>query len=549
MNVTVPKPARSRVRRYSTCAFAAIILFGAVLAPSLLQAQRRGTIEVGGFAHYTVLDDDDLLGKRSVGVGARLGVFALPSLSLEGEYSLGTIKDNVRGVDSWIPFRGYAVGHTSLTSSTRLFLGVGYKFERWVHDQTDNEYEFAFTALVGVRKCLGTWSVRPELAYDRNPSAHYQTSLAGTSQYFAFRVGLSRFYGPGSGTCGESERPVSATRPASPSPVAATRPASPHVSATLSASPSSVVANGSTTLTWGSMNARTCAALRPRNWTTKTATSGSDSVQVQAETTYWILCRGPGGRDSASATVSIFIPPPPSLPPPAPPPPRTPTVTLGGATTIDEGENTTLSWTSTDATSCSTQSPQRWGGSTGTTGNTTVSPGQNTTYTIQCTGPGGTSNTASATVEVRIRPRTISILGSALIRFDSANVNPGRPSTDPVVRATMDSLNMLANRMNNAPTANVVVVGNTDYVGSDAQNDAVSDRRARAVYAYLRSRVTDRDKLANTIVWSCGERNANQAPPQPPERERGRFVDRNVTVYVNQPDNVIRAPGCRQIMP
>jgi outer membrane protein OmpA-like peptidoglycan-associated protein len=222
---------------------------------------------------------------------------------------------------------------------------------------------------------------------------------------------------------------------------------------------------------------------------------------------------------------------------------------LNGGTIIEEGGSATLSWTSTDATACAAQSPPGWAGSSAPGGSAIVRPGQNTTYTIQCTGPGGNSNTASATVEVRIRPRTISILGAALFRFDSSNVDPNRAARDPVVRAALDSLNMLADRMNNAPTANVVFVGNTDYVGTNAYNDALSERRARSVYAYLSSRITDPGKLSNTIVWACGEKNANQTPPRPPEAEKGRFLDRNVTVYVNQPDNVIRAPNCRRIMP
>jgi outer membrane protein OmpA-like peptidoglycan-associated protein len=503
------------------------MMLATLLVPSLLSAQRAGTVELGGFGYYTLLDDDILLGKNAWGAGGRLGFFALRYLSVEAEYSWANINDdNVRGVTSWTPFRGFVLGHLSLGSSTRFIAGIGYKQDRWAHDQTDNEFEDGFTALAGFRKCFNKWSIRPEFVFDQNPSPNFQTPVTETSRYFSFRFGVSRFFGRGSGSCGEPEPPVSAT---------------------LSANPSTVSSNGgSTTLSWTSMNAKSCVALSPSSWTTKTATSGSETVQVASQTTYSIECRGSGGRDTASATVSLAAPPPP---PPPPTPPAAPTVTLTGAGTIDEGGSATLSWTSTNATSCSTQSPNGWAGSTATSGSATVRPTQNTTYTIQCTGPGGNSNTASATVEVRIRPRTISILGAALFRFDSSNVDPARAESDPVVRAALDSLNALADRMNNAPTANVVFVGNTDYVGSDAYNDALSERRARSVYAYLRSRITDQSKLSNTIVWACGEKNANQTPPRPPEREKGRFVDRNVTVYVNQPDNVIRAPNCRQITP
>jgi len=506
-----------------------VAVLAVLLMPSLLLAQRAGTIELGGFGQFTRLDDDVLLGEHSYGGGGRLGVFAMRYISLEAEYSYGHIKDgNVRNVDAWTPFRGFVIGHFSLASKTRLLLGAGYKNDRWVHDTTGNQYEDAFTALAGIRQCFGKWSVRPEVVFDLNPSPNFQTPDTEQSKYFGFRLGISRFFGRGSGTCGK----------AAPKPM---------LTVSLTANPSTVAAGGgSSTLSWTSMNARSCTASRPAGWTTKTTTTGSESVQVRTETTYWIVCRGAGGQDSASATVSIAAPPPP---PPPPPPPAAPTVTLSGATTIDEGASATLSWTSTNATSCATQSPANWAGSSATSGSRSVNPGQSTTYTIQCTGPGGNSNTASATVEVRIRPRIISILGAALFHFDSSNVDPSKATTDPVVRAAIDSLNMLADRMNNAPTTNVVLVGNTDYMGSDAYNDALSERRARAVYAYLAGRITDRSKLSSTIVWACGEKNANQTPPRPPEREKGRFVDRNVTVYVNQNESVIKAPDCRRISP
>jgi hypothetical protein len=69
-----------------------------------------------------------------------------------------------------------------------------------------------------------------------------------------------------------------------------------------------------------------------------------------------------------------------------------------GPITIANNTAATISWTSSDATSCSV-APTGWGGTSNagiSTGNLTSS----VTYTITCTGPGGNSNPDSVTVNV-----------------------------------------------------------------------------------------------------------------------------------------------------
>ena len=69
-------------------------------------------------------------------------------------------------------------------------------------------------------------------------------------------------------------------------------------------------------------------------------------------------------------------------------PPPTCALTLN-PTTITSGQSSTLSWSSTNATSC-TGNNFSMGGAT--SGSTSVSPSSNTTYTASCTGPGGSVN-------------------------------------------------------------------------------------------------------------------------------------------------------------
>src|SRR5467141_3345639 len=89
-----------------------------------------------------------------------------------------------------------------------------------------------------------------------------------------------------------------------------------------------------------------------------------------------------------------------TTPPPAPAPapaPAQPTVTLSAdPTSINKGDSSTLSWTSTNATQL-TIAPEV--GTVTAEGSTKVTPSDSITYTITASGPGG-SATATARVTV-----------------------------------------------------------------------------------------------------------------------------------------------------
>ena len=80
-----------------------------------------------------------------------------------------------------------------------------------------------------------------------------------------------------------------------------------------------------------------------------------------------------------------------------------PTATLTASTTpIFSGQSTTLTWSSTNnATSCTASGA--WTGTKLTSGTLVVSPTANSTYTITCSGAGGTSSASSVTVTVNTR--------------------------------------------------------------------------------------------------------------------------------------------------
>jgi hypothetical protein len=151
------------------------------------------------------------------------------------------------------------------------------------------------------------------------------------------------------------------------------------------ANPTTITTGSSSSLTWSSANATSCMASG--GWTGAEATSGTQNVSPTSTTTYTLTCTGASGTTApGSVTVTVSAAP-------------APTVTLSaGPTTIASGDNSTLTWSSTNATSCTASGG--WTGTQATSGKLSVSPTSTTTYTLTCTGTGGTTAPASATVTV-----------------------------------------------------------------------------------------------------------------------------------------------------
>jgi hypothetical protein len=78
--------------------------------------------------------------------------------------------------------------------------------------------------------------------------------------------------------------------------------------------------------------------------------------------------------------------------------PTIPTLTFNGSPlSITDGATSTLTWSSTDTTSCTASNG--WAGSKALSGNQIVAPTSTTTYALSCTGAGGT---ASSTVVIGV---------------------------------------------------------------------------------------------------------------------------------------------------
>src|SRR5258708_15068224 len=160
-------------------------------------------------------------------------------------------------------------------------------------------------------------------------------------------------------------------------------PPPPPPTATLSANPKTLTAGQSTTLTWQTANAAS-VSISPRIGAV--GASGSMQVTPASTTPYQITATGPGGTQQASATVTVgsVVGPPP-------------TVTFtANPTTISQGQSSTLTWQTTNATAVTISGI----GNEPPNGSVQVSPTATTTYQLTATGTGG-STPGSATVPRR----------------------------------------------------------------------------------------------------------------------------------------------------
>ena len=154
----------------------------------------------------------------------------------------------------------------------------------------------------------------------------------------------------------------------------------------LSAQPGMIAPGGSSQISWTSSGATSCSASG--GWTASTAPSGTTSVGPLSVTTkYTMTCSDSYGNVSSPGSVTVVVSAP------------APTVTLSAnPTSVTSGGFTTLSWTSTDADSCSADNG--WTTNTDGSGMQSIGPLTATsTYRMTCSGSGGAGST-SATVTV-----------------------------------------------------------------------------------------------------------------------------------------------------
>jgi peptidoglycan-associated lipoprotein len=213
----------------------------------------------------------------------------------------------------------------------------------------------------------------------------------------------------------------------------------------------------------------------------------------------------------------------PAPPAPAPAPVR-PTVTLSASpSSINKGDSTTLSWTTTDATTVSI-APEV--GPVTAQGSTKVSPPDSATYTITATGPGGSAD-ASARVTISQPPAPVAKAAEpSLDEMFLKEVHDAYFDLDKAdIRAdAREALGKTAEFLRNYPQLKLTVEGHCDERGSTEYNLALGDRRAGAVKQYLVSLGIAADRLS-TVSYGKEKPTCMEASEECYQKNRrGHFV-------------------------
>jgi len=119
-------------------------------------------------------------------------------------------------------------------------------------------------------------------------------------------------------------------------------------------------------------------------------------------------------------------------------------------------------------------------------------------------------------VEV-VQPEVITLPGDVLFAFNKSDLTPSAQS----------QLDALMGKLQNADVVSIKVVGHTDSVGSDSYNQALSERRASSVAAYLLSQ-----GLAPNKITSEGK--GESQPVADNDTDEGRAKNRRVELHINR---------------
>ncbi len=257
----------------------------------------------------------------------------------------------------------------------------------------------------------------------------------------------------------------------------------------------------------------------------------AERLRDEAYAVYW-SCRTAEAialADQATAKANALCPvavqppapaPAPVAPPPAPvAPPPAPTATISAdPASIQQGQCSQLSWSSTNATSASIDPAL---GQVGLSGSQQICPSATTRYTIAAAGTGG-SATASTTVNVTApppppAPRVVDRL-ALHVNFDT-DKSIIRPADEPELQKAIDFVKKY-------PGYKIAIEGHTDSRASAAYNQRLSERRAAAVKDYLVKKGVADGARMTTVGYGKSRPIANNSTPA------RRFQNRRVEIVI-----------------
>ncbi len=246
-------------------------------------------------------------------------------------------------------------------------------------------------------------------------------------------------------------------------------------------------------LSWSTTNANSCTATG--DWSGSKSTSGSQVVgPLTDDASYTLTCTGPGGSASATRTISVI-------------PPVAPTVTLAAVpSSVGYNGITTLTWSSTDADSCTGTGD--WSGNKATNGSQNVGPlTENSTFGLTCTGPGGTDSVsvsvdvglpAQPVVQVQATPGLIDYGQTTQITWSAQN------ASSCVASGGWSGLRTVSGSETVGPltqdTSFVLTCSGLGGSGSDVVNVVVTDPPAPLLFLVADSTVIETGSSV-TLFW------------------------------------------------
>ena len=269
----------------------------------------------------------------------------------------------------------------------------------------------------------------------------------------------------------------------------------PMPSVTLATSSASVDAGDTITLTWSSENATQCSASG--GWSGNRPVSGSESSSALSDTTTFTLsCSGPGGSSSADVTVAVNVVIP------------APTVSIAAnPATVESGETTVLSWSTTNATSCSASGA--WSGDRPVTGSATSAPLTiNSLFRLVCVGPGG-STIGATTVNVdQPSPPSVS-LSAASTTIDAGGSTTLTWSTSNAVSCSASGAWTGSRDLNGSESTGALASDSTFTLtctgtgGSASDTVTITTRSAPPELSFTAAASSVPSGSATTLTWSA----------------------------------------------
>ena len=172
------------VRVSVVCAVSALLL----VRPAA--AQRTGTIEVGGFLRFTDFDNS-LNISNTLGFGGRLGVFVVPRVSVEAEFSTTSTDSGPNLNVKHTPFHLFGVYNHPADARADIVVGIGYVHNKYSADKvrsTDN----GVAGLVGVRyRFRDLLALRLDANEDFMPSPANKSPNASFNGNLGLQLGVS----------------------------------------------------------------------------------------------------------------------------------------------------------------------------------------------------------------------------------------------------------------------------------------------------------------------------------------------------------------------